>query len=220
LIFVFYIHYLLYCHRHRIRQKKYGIIIICFLIFVVIYSLVPLHNYYFGNKWILPTTQAHIDYNLVLQPSKLLHIFSDEEVRQHVLNQLKLMFYLDWNSFYDKNFYTLKNFRFFLNLFLCLLLVSFLFNIGRLAKIIITPTKRIVMKKETIMNLLFILVPISFLFVYLFFRITVYYIRNIVMGYIMIYFFSVYSSSRLINWSYKRFEKILFLFKIKVLRNI
>jgi len=217
LIFVFFIYY---SYEHRVWQKKYGIIFISFLIFVVIYSLVPLHNYYFGHKLVLTTQYHTIRINLQMRPSKLLHIFSDEKVRQHVLRQLKLMFYLDWNSFCDKSFYSLQNFRFFLNLFLCLLSISFLFNIGRLTRIIITPSQRILMKKETIMNLLFILVPIPFLFVYLFFDIGLYYPRHIVMGHIMIYLFSVYSSSRLINWCCNKFEKILFLFKIKVLQNI
>ena len=176
-----------------------------------------MHNYHFGNKLTLATSSSAV--NLDLQPSKLFHIFSDEKVRQHVLKRSKLMFYLDRNNFYDEGFYMIQEFRFFLNLFLLLLSISFLYNIGRLVKIIITPSQRIEMKKELIMNLLFILIPISFLFVHLFFQIKTYYPRFIVVGHIMIYLFSVYSSSRLINWCYEKFEKILFLFNIKVLQN-
>ena len=217
LILVFYIYYLFNNCVHKVWQKKYGFIFISFMIFVGIYSLVPLHNYHFGNKLTLATSSSAV--NLDMQPSKLLHIFSDEKIMQHVLKRSKLMFYLDRNSFYDEGFFMIQEFRFFLNLFLFLLSISFLYNIGRLVKIIITPSQRIEMKKELIMNLLFILIPISFLFVHLFFQIKTYYPRFIVVGHIMIYLFSVYSSSRLINWCYEKFEKILFLFNIKVLQN-
>lgn len=213
LIFVFYIYYSFYSYGYKVRGKKYRYILISFLIFVVIYSLVPVHNYYFGNKLVL-TTHSVISLSLKLPPSKLLHIFSDEKVKQQVLSRLNLLFYLDWKSFSDKSFYTPKNFRFFLNLFLFLLSVSFLFNIGRLGKII--TAQKIVKKKETIMNLLFILVPLSFLFLHLFVEIKVYYPRHIVIGHIMIYLFSVYSSSSLINWFCKKFEKMILLFKRKI----
>ena len=217
LIFVFYI-YLFNSYRHKTWKRKFGFILISLLIFVVIYSLVPLHNYYFGNKWILTTSSFSIKQNLTLSPSRLLYIFSDEKVKQQVLSRLNLMFYLDWNNFFDKSFYALKNFRFFLNLFLFLLSISFMFNIWRLGKII--TVQRIVKKKETIMNLLFILVPIPFLFVHLFYQIEVYYPRHIVLGHIMIYIFSVNSSSGLINWFCRKFEQIIVLIKTIIPRNI
>jgi len=215
-IFVFHIYYLLSrlnIYRQKVWLKRYRIIIISFLIIIVIYSLVPLHNYFFGKEWVLTTSSTTI--NLKLPPSKLLRVFSDERIQQYVLNRFELMFYLDWKSFSDKSFYSLQNFRFFANLFFFLLMISFLFNIVRLVKIIGSSKRRFNLKKEIILNLLFILIPISFLFIHLFYVIKVYYPRHIVIAHMMIYLFSIYSSSRLINWCYGKLERVFVFLRSK-----
>lgn len=219
LILVFYIYYLLSrlnIYRQKVWLKRYRIIIISFLILIVIYSLVPLHNYFFGKEWVFTTSSSAI--NLRLQPSRMLWVFSDERIQQFVLNRLELMFYLDWNSFSDKSFYSLQNFRFFVNLFFFLLMISFLFNIVRLVKIIGSSIRRFNLKKEIILNLLFILIPISFLFIHLFYVIEVYYPRHIVIAHMMIYLFSVYSSSSLINWCYRKLERVFVFLRSKFTR--
>ena len=178
-----------------------------------IYSLVPLHNYYFGKKLILTTSSSTISSNLTLQPSKLLQIFSDEKIMQQVMSKLKLMFYLDWNRFSDESFYFQLYkilFGLFIYLFLGLLIISFVFNIGRYVKTIIVPTKAALKKKESLFNLFLILVPMPFLFVHLFYVVGTYYPRHIVMGHIMIYLFSIYCASGLINGCYDKLKKVLF----------
>ena len=221
LIFVFCIYYLwntFDIYRQKVWLKKYRIIIISFLIFIIIYSLIPLHNYFFGKKLVLATSSSTIRQNLTLPPSKLLRVFSDERIQKYVQNRLKLMFYLDWKSFSDKNFYSLQNFRFFANFFLLLLKVSFLFNLVRLIKAIGFSIRRVELKKEIVLNLLFILTPISFLFIHLFYQIEIYYPRHIVIGHIMIYLFSVYSSSSLINWCYRKLERVFVFLRSKFTR--
>ena len=223
LIFVFCLYYLwttLTNYRQKVWLKKYRVIFIGFLIFITIYSLVPLHNYFFGKELVLTTSSSTIRQNLTLPPSKFFRVFSHESIKQYVQNRLKLMFYLDWKSFSDKNFYSLQNFRFFANFFLLLLTVSFLFNLVRLIKAIGFSVRRAELKKEIVLNLLFILTPISFLFIHLFYQIEIYYPRHIVIGHIMIYFFSVYSSSSLINWCYRKLERVFVFLRSKFTRSL
>ena len=214
LILVFYIYYLFNGYGHKIRQKKFRFVLISILILLVIYSLVPLHNFYFGHELVLTTNSVHLNPHSSL--SILVHSLSDEKAMQNVMNRLKLMFYLDWNNSFDKNIYSFKNHRL-LNLFLFLLAISFFYNLARLGKIIRAKKYRNRPIKEIILNLLFIMSPLPFLSIYLYFDLESYYPRFIVMGHIMICLFSVYSSSSLINWGCEKAEKLFSLIKINSL---
>lgn len=212
LICVFFIYCVFKNYRHKFWQNKYRFILICLLIFIGVYSLVPVHNLYFGNKAILTTSSALIAENLQLRPSELLQVFSNKNVKRQVLRRLQIMFFLDKDSFFDKKLYQPHK-GYILVLFVCLMIISLLFNIGRLGKAILKCTWRIKMKREALMNLFLILVPIPFLFVHLFYQIEVYYPRHIIIGHIMICLFSVYSASGLINWSNRKFKQIFMTMK-------
>lgn len=216
LIFVFFISCLLKNCRYKFWQNKNRFILTSLLIFIGIYSLVPVHNLIFGNKVILTTSSAFIAENLELRPSELLKVFSDKNIRREVLKRLEIIFFLSRDSFFDKKLYQPQK-GYILSSFVCLLMISFLFNIGRLGKEILTHNQRIRMKREALTDIFFIFIPLPFLFVHLFYQIEVYYPRHVIAGHMMIYLFSVYSASGLINWSNRKFKQIFSIFKAKVI---
>lgn len=81
----------------RNLYKKYDLaqilkrVVLALTVFLLMYALVPVHNYVFGNKLVFTTNSATIDANLVFNPKDLSLLCSSEDVRQKFLARIAML---------------------------------------------------------------------------------------------------------------------------------
>jgi hypothetical protein len=150
--------FLIYNFRNRPKW-----VLACSILLIVI-SLLPLaHNLRYGGELILFTSSTETSANLVLPPSEFARVFSDPEVRESVVRQLRAMFYLRDDE---------PKVPALTIAFHGLQLMWGVAIVWVLAK----------WRKVTWRNKFLLLIPILYLVVHLFYQVTVYYPRHIIAG--------------------------------------
>jgi hypothetical protein len=150
--------FLIYNFRNRPKW-----VLACSILLIVI-SLLPLaHNLRYGGELILFTSSTETSANLVLPPSEFDRVFSDPEVRESVVRQLRAMFYLRDDE---------PKVPALTIAFHGLQLMWGVAIVWVLAK----------WRKVTWRNKFLLLIPILYLVVHLFYQVTVYYPRHIIAG--------------------------------------
>ena len=71
-------------------RKK--LVIISIAVIVLILALLPLHNWVYGHQLAFMPTSAKNSDNLILPPDRLIHFFSDSDIRQQSFTQIVYMF--------------------------------------------------------------------------------------------------------------------------------
>jgi len=169
IIVAFYLYLFSFKKEEGLLKKNLVFIGVSSFLFISIYSLIPLHNYHYGNKFILTTIASLHHETLIFAPSKLLNIFNDISVVTFLLKKLKFIFLRPPFLYYS--------------LFYIFWLVSFVHNLRQFIK-----NKEL----QYFVNILLLIVPL------IFFLPNIFYIagnRHIVAGHLMLYLFTTYTLS-------------------------
>jgi hypothetical protein len=155
----------------------------CAILLIVI-TLLPLaHNIFYGGEPILFTSSTETSANLVLPPSDLTRVFSDPDVMESVVRQLRAIFYLQEHE-------------------LTIPALVIAFRGLQLVWGAVLIWVLVAWRKLTWRNKALLLIPLLYLAVHLIYQVTVYYPRHIIAGH-MAMGLVAYRISSSIQWNYE-----------------
>ena len=144
------------------RENK-PVALIGLFLFICIGSLPAWHNYIFGGQFVLLPTSSKAAVNNVLSPAQLFYQFNNPETQRIFWRQVQLIIGLSTNAAWMT---TLP-----MQIILILWLTAVIWGI-------------INIKRDLLLNLLFMILPIFYLVVHIFYNVDSYYPRHLIIGYI------------------------------------
>gem|GEM_PF-4982085 len=162
--------YALFTHRNEAIRKNSLLKMSYFAIFIGVYSLIPLHNLYYGDRLVFSVIEINMPKVQDLPPQKIFDIFSDPSIKEYLRERFYLFFY----------FFRVR----LLNTVAALWLLAFL------TQIIIMLRRRTAIE---IINWCFLFSPLPFMIVHVFFSLDSGYPRFLVSYLIAMFIFPIYA---------------------------
>ena len=144
-------------------KKKKHIALIGLVLFIGIGSLLAWHNYFYGGQFVLLPTSGKAGINFVLPPGQIINQFNDPETQRIFWRQMHLLIGLSP----DAQWMTTLSMQIILLLWLVTLILGII-NV----------------KRNRLINLLFLTLPIFYLGVHIFYAADSYYPRHLTVSYI------------------------------------